>query len=518
MRPLWLAGAAALAIFLVLWRRRLSRSWLAGTALATVVVALVGLGVIPIPNLVKLIEDVGTALGPWTYLFVGLLAFLETGAFIGLVAPGETAVIVGGVVAGQGEISLFVLIAIVWTCAVAGDLCSYALGRRLGRGFLERHGPRVKITEARLQQVEAFFERRGGVTILVGRFIGLVRAIAPFIAGSSRMPLRTFVPYDVLGAGLWAGLFCTLGYLFWRSLDQLTAYVGRGLVVFGIVVALVLAVLAVRRLQRDPEARAWLDEQLDKPALRPLGRVARPAWHRVLAPAGRRLARPAHFVRERVTPGELGLEFTTQLALLAVGSFAFFFLGELRLEGDSLRIDTWAATAARRAYAGPAVEAVKVVTVLGSSFFTAAAVLVTAAWAVRRRGASDAIVLTVSWALTFALVHVAKAAYGEPRPPGAYVDTIGDAYPSGHAAYSVALVACAVVLVRRGSTMALRFAAVSVALAAVVVVGLSRVYLRAHYLSDVLGGIALGTAIFALVGCASLVVGYLRENAVPVRV
>ena len=80
---------------------------------------LIGAGVIELPNVEKLIEDAGHALGKWTYLLVGMLAFLETGAFIGLVAPGETAVIVGGLVAGQGEISLLVLIAIVWACAVA---------------------------------------------------------------------------------------------------------------------------------------------------------------------------------------------------------------------------------------------------------------------------------------------------------------------------------------------------------------------------------------------------------------
>ena len=94
------------------------------------------------------------------------------------------------------------------------------LGRRLGRGFLERHGPRLKITEERLRYVEDFFDRRGGMTILIGRFIGLVRAIAPFIAGASRMELRKFLPYDVLGAGLWSALFCLLGYFFWQSLDQ----------------------------------------------------------------------------------------------------------------------------------------------------------------------------------------------------------------------------------------------------------------------------------------------------------
>ena len=196
---------------------------------------LIGFGVIELPNVEQLIEDAGEALGKWTYLAVGLLAFLETGAFIGLVAPGETTVIVGGLVAGQGQISLLLLIAIVWTCAVLGDVTSYALGRRLGREFMVRHGERVKITEERLEQVEAFFERRGGMTILIGRFIGLVRAIAPFIAGASRMPLRKFLPYDVLGAGLWATTFCVLGYVFWRSFDQLTTWVSRGLFAFSLV-------------------------------------------------------------------------------------------------------------------------------------------------------------------------------------------------------------------------------------------------------------------------------------------
>ena len=153
----------------------------------------VGFGIVEPPNLTGLIEDVGTKLGKWTYLLVGTLAFLETGAFIGLIAPGESAVLVGGVVAGQGEISIVTLIGLVWFCAVAGDLTSYTLGRRLGRGFLERHGPRLKITEDRLQTVEGFFDRHGGPTILIGRFIGLVRALAPFIAGASKMELRRFL-------------------------------------------------------------------------------------------------------------------------------------------------------------------------------------------------------------------------------------------------------------------------------------------------------------------------------------
>ena len=95
-----------------------------------------------------MIEDIAEALGPWTYALVGVMAFLETGAFVGLIAPGEFTVIVGGVVAGQGEIELVPLIGLVWSARVLGDTTSFFIGRRLGRGFLVKHGPRVRITRS----------------------------------------------------------------------------------------------------------------------------------------------------------------------------------------------------------------------------------------------------------------------------------------------------------------------------------------------------------------------------------
>ena len=258
MHPFPLAGAIGLAIFLAVRFRKLGRPTLVLGVVVVAALALWGFGVVEPPNLTELIEDVGTRLGKWTYLLVGALAFLETGAFIGLIAPGETAVLIGGVVAGQGEISIVTLIGLVWFCAVAGDLTSYTLGRRLGRGFLERHGPRLKITEERLQTVEGFFHRHGGPTILIGRFIGLVRALAPFIAGASKMELRRFLVYDIVGAGLWSALFCLLGYFFWQSLDTVEKYIGAGAAAFTGLVVIVLAIVFAVRLRRDPEMRARL--------------------------------------------------------------------------------------------------------------------------------------------------------------------------------------------------------------------------------------------------------------------
>jgi membrane protein DedA with SNARE-associated domain/membrane-associated phospholipid phosphatase len=516
VRPAWLAGAVALALYLVVRRRAHGRVFLVAGALAAVGAGLIGAGVIELPNVEHLIEEAGKALGQWTYLAVGLLAFLETGAFIGLLAPGETTVIVGGLVAGQGQISLLLLIAIVWTCAVLGDVTSYALGRRLGRDFMVRHGGRVKITEERLQQVEAFFERRGGMTILIGRFIGLVRAIAPFIAGASHMPLRKFLPYDVLGAGLWATTFCVLGYVFWRSFDQLTAWVSRGLFAFGLVVAVIVAGVFLVRLQRSPElqqrTKAWIAAQLARPLLRPLAPYLRAGWQRVVRPLAERSQAPARFVWNRFTPGELGLEITTLLALAAVGLFTFVLLGDAPDARPQARLDELAFDVADRLYSEPLKDVAVWVTALGSFPVVCLVVAATALWAALRGRYVDALVLVVAFLLTWLAVDVAKALYDRPRPPEPHVSTEGMAYPSGHAANAVAWVACAVVLVRAGAGLATRFAAVTAAVVLVVVVALTRVYLRAHYLSDVEGGIALATTIFALLGMIAVVVGHVRQN------
>ena len=267
MHPFALGLAAVTLVwFLAIGRRSV---WLVRIA-AVVVIAVAtvyGLGLVELPKLEPLLLDVGETLGTWTYGVVGLLAFLETGAFIGLVAPGETAIIAGGVVAGQGEIDVVVLLLLVWACAVAGDSFSYLLGRKLGRGFLLRHGPRVQITEERLARVEAFFERRGGLTILIGRFIGIVRAIAPFVAGASKMPYRTFLPYDVVGAGLWSATFVLLGYFSWRNIDRAAEIASRGSFGIGTVAGLAVAGYLGWRYLRTPRQRAalraWARQRLD---------------------------------------------------------------------------------------------------------------------------------------------------------------------------------------------------------------------------------------------------------------
>jgi membrane-associated protein len=208
----------------------------AGVIAAAAFAVVVG-GLVQPPDLEALLADVAETLGSWTYALVAGLAFLETGAFVGLVAPGETAIALGGVVAAQGEISLSLILPLAWLAAALGDLASFGLGRRLGRRFLLARGPRLGVTPGRLERVEDFFENHGPKAILLGRFIGIVRAVAPFLAGASGMRLRAFLPWSLLGTGVWATTFTLIGYAFHESFASAT----KGLTYGALGVALLAA-------------------------------------------------------------------------------------------------------------------------------------------------------------------------------------------------------------------------------------------------------------------------------------
>ncbi len=216
----------------------------AGLLATTVVaaVAAVATGAVQVPNLATALSDASRSLGAWAYLLVPGLAFLETGAFVGLLVPGETAVIAGGVAAAGGHLSLPLLVALVWAGALLGDVLSFYLGRRLGRPFLDAHAAKLRITPERRAQAESFFERHGGRAILLGRFVGLLRALTPFIAGTSGIALRRVLPYIVVGTLAWATAFTLLGYAFADSFERAGETAGQ--IALGLVAVIALAVAA----------------------------------------------------------------------------------------------------------------------------------------------------------------------------------------------------------------------------------------------------------------------------------
>jgi membrane protein DedA with SNARE-associated domain len=517
-----LVVAVALAVAALLRRKRLGGEKFTVAMVAALVLAVYGSGVLQHVDIQKGIEDLAKALGKWTYALVGLLAFAETGAFIGLVAPGEFTVILGGVIAGQGTIDIFVLIGIVWACTLSGDTLSFFLGRRLGRKFLEKHGPNFRLTPDRLAVVDEHFKKRGGATVLVGRFIGFVRPIAPFLAGASGMQYRRFLPYSVVGTGLWGPGFCLLGYIFWQSFDKVTKYAGRATLIFGVIVAVVVGIVWLRRRLRDPEERAklaaWVERQAERPLLRPLAWVLRPVWRRVLRPAFMFAAPRVRFLVQRLTPGALGLEFTTALAVTGVGFYAFIAFA-VTFADDPTRTtpaDSSLLKLADRTRTDMLDDIVKVYTDLGSLPVVGAIVAVSVVMLAMRRRPVEIAVLVIGFVAVIIAVHLTKAGVDRPRPSGSLIDTTGSSYPSGHAAYSTTYVAMSVIAARVLRGLASRGTLVLLAILVSASIGLSRIYLRAHYWSDVAGGWGLGAGIFGLCAMIAMIVVYMR-NTSPAR-
>jgi membrane protein DedA with SNARE-associated domain/membrane-associated phospholipid phosphatase len=511
--PLQIAAAVAAVLIAAaaVWQRdRLSGERKLLAAGLVLVLAIYASGVLSaLPDPKAIIEDIAKALGPWTYALVGVLAFLETGAFVGLVAPGETVVIAGGVIAGQGEIDLIPLIGLVWTCAVLGDTTSFYLGHRLGRSFLERHGPRVKITPERLKQVEGYFDRHGGKTILIGRFVGLVRALAPFIAGSSGMTYRRFIPFSIVGTGLWATTFCVLGYIFWRSFDMVAHIAGQAITGLGITVALIVGIVLAYR--RRHAIRNWLMAHERHPLLRPLFTIGRPLYRRVLRPVARVVAPQLRFLWDRLTPGGLGLELTTALAVGGAGLYVFA-LYTVVLSGDlgPTPLDRELLDLGDQLRSALSIDVAKVVSGFGSFPACAAVVVVTAAVLAMRRRPAEAIVLVLGLALLYATVHLTKAGIDRPRPAAPLTGATRSAFPSGHAAYATAWIAAALVFRRRLALVSAALVTGAIVLAAAI--GLSRIYLRVHYWSDVAGGWGLGVGTFGLLAAIAILVQYMRHN------
>jgi undecaprenyl-diphosphatase len=491
---------------------------LALAAAVAILAILMVTGAFPeLPDAEKLIEDIASGLGKWTYAVVALMSFLETGAFVGLIAPGETTVIVGGVIAGEGEISLIPLIGLVWFSCVLGDTTSFFIGRRLGRDFLIRHGPKIKVDEQRLEQVESYFERHGGKTILVGRFIGLVRAISPFVAGSSGLSYRRFIPFSVIGCGLWGTTFCVLGYLFYRSFDQVTAIAGKATLGFGITVALIVGGVFAWRKLRSAENRqklaAWAERQGEKPLLRPLFAVAMPLWRRAVRPILRFLGGPLRFLRDRVTPGQLGLELTSTLATAAVGSYVFVVYATMLADDPGLTpADRELLELADEVRTDTLVSVMKVVTELGSAPTAGSMVVAVSVVLLLRRHVTEVVALVTGALLVYLCVRLAKEGIDRPRPAGPLARAEGASFPSGHAAYSTLWVAAALALAWCIPGAGRRTLLIGVAFAIAAVVGLTRIYLRVHYWSDVAGGWALGAAVLGCCGAAALTVAFIRQN------
>jgi membrane-associated protein len=158
-----------------------------------------------------------------TFAYVGLFAviFAETGLFVGFFLPGDSLLFVAGVLASleQQGLQLPVVVVVCVAAAILGNLAGFAFGRRVGRPLFDRPDSRL-FRRKHLLATEAFYERHGGKTIVLARFLPFVRTFAPIVAGIGNMPYRRFVTYTIVGGVLWGTALPVAGYLFGRALGD----------------------------------------------------------------------------------------------------------------------------------------------------------------------------------------------------------------------------------------------------------------------------------------------------------
>ncbi len=455
------------------------------------------------------ITDRILALPGWLVLTL-VFAFpaLEASAFLGFVFPGEIAVILGGVVASQGRVPLWAVIVAAVSGAIIGDTIGYLIGRRWGAHLLHGTIGRLPIIREHLDKhlasAQSYVRRRKGSAVFFGRFTAALRVLVPGLAGMSDVHYPSFLAYNVAGGALWGSGFAILGYVAGANYQRVEKIAGRvgllllALIVVGLILSRVLRALG----ERSTRLQAFGDRLAATPPL---------AWVR------RRFPRQVAWVRRRLelaNPRGFPLTFTVAVGALAAWSFGGL-TQDVVSRDDAVRLDPRALSFVLAHRTGWLTTGMKVITWLGSAaVIVPMAVILATYFIFRRRDWRPAAGIGAAVGGAIALYDIVKPLVGRARPPahvwiGHYS---GHAFPSGHATQSIAFYGMAAALLALGRSGKIRSLLWAGAALVTIVVGTSRLYLGAHWLTDVLGGWALGASWLALVLILGLMASGRRKD------
>ncbi|MBA3712134.1 MAG: VTT domain-containing protein [Pyrinomonadaceae bacterium] len=193
------------------------------------------------------------------YLVLFLVVFAETGLAMGFFLPGDSLLVVAGIFAARGDLNVFVLLGLLFVAAVVGDAVGYFSGAKLGPRLFTRQKS-LLFRPSHLQKAHAFYEKYGGKTIIIARFVPIVRTFAPIVAGAAQMPYRQFVVFNVVGGLLWVFSMILGGYFlgsvlqtrFGINLDEHIEWV----VIIVVALSLVPMLVEFIKARREKKSRA----------------------------------------------------------------------------------------------------------------------------------------------------------------------------------------------------------------------------------------------------------------------
>jgi len=161
----------------------------------------------------KTLAAIAVAYGPWLYALLFAVIFAETGLVVFPFLPGDSLLFVAGTVVAMSGLNVHALVAALIVAAVTGDSVNHTVGRFIGPKVFDKPDSRW-FRQEHLRRTQAFYDKYGGVTIIIGRFVPIVRTFAPFLAGVAGMPYRKFVAFSLAGSTIWISSLVYAGYLF----------------------------------------------------------------------------------------------------------------------------------------------------------------------------------------------------------------------------------------------------------------------------------------------------------------
>jgi membrane-associated protein len=197
------------------------------------------------------IEELLDSLSPYGEVVLWLIVFAETGLLIGFFLPGDSLLFTAGILAGQGKLDIVLVAVGCFIAAVIGDQVGYTIGKRYGPRLFRKEDSRI-FKQEYIDRTREFFEKHGPKTIVIARFVPIVRTFAPTLAGVGEMPRSTFFKYNVVGAFIWAIGLTMLGYVLGDAIgDSIDTYL-LPLIALIILLSLVPPFLEWRKAKRHP--------------------------------------------------------------------------------------------------------------------------------------------------------------------------------------------------------------------------------------------------------------------------
>jgi membrane protein DedA with SNARE-associated domain/membrane-associated phospholipid phosphatase len=445
--------------------------------------------------------DLARQLGPWAYLIVYLVVMLECQPLLGLFMPGETLVVTSGFLARGGVFDLKLLIVVIAVAAIVGDTIGFELGRRLGRGWLQHYGPWFGVRESHLRKVDGYFVRHGGKSVFFSHFLHLLRALMPFMAGAGGMPYLRFALYNTVGCILWATIFAVLGYFFGHSWELIHRWAGRAGAVLGAFVLFLVALGLVWGwiVRNEMELRGRWQVFLQRPRV-----------------AGS-IKRTTNFIellyRKLTAAGYLALHLVVGALLIAAFSWSFGAIASSATSHHYLlttdhKILLWFQEHSTR----PLINFATKIAYFGSPIFLTVASVAAGLFLLWRRLWHQLLLLIVVMIGGAALCLLLRISHWSlPFPENPFAALPSESFPSWHAMGSTLFYGLIAAFV--GTTLtALRWRALTLLIASVIVllIALTRIYLGAHYVTDVIGAIAAGIAWLVW---SQLGIALMRRNA-----